>query len=207
MSGVRVQFHFDFGSPNSYLSHKVIPSIEARQDVQFEYIPVLLGGLFRLTGNRSPAEAFAGIKNKPEFGRLEIQRFITKHGLTAYRDNPFWPVNTLQIMRGAVAAQKNGTFMPYVNSVFANMWEQGLKMDDPAVISAALDVAGLDGKGFEARIADPEVKQILLANTQNSFERGAFGSPTFFVGDEMFFGKDQLRDLEEEIENAKARLR
>lgn len=206
MSGVRVQFHFDFGSPNSYLSHKVIPSIEARQGVKFEYVPVLLGGLFRLTGNRSPAEAFGGIKNKPEFGQLEMQRFIARHGLTAYRHNPFWPVNTLQIMRGAVAAQKNGTFMPYVDAVFANMWEQGLQMDNPAVIAVALNAVGLDGEGFQDRIADPEVKQILLANTKDSFERGAFGSPTFFVDGEMFFGKDQLRDAEEEIQSAKARL-
>ncbi|AGW93016.1 2-hydroxychromene-2-carboxylate isomerase [Cupriavidus sp. DF5525] len=204
MSGVRVQFHFDFGSPNSYLSHKVIPSIETRQGIKFEYVPVLLGGLFRLTGNRSPAEAFGGIKNKPEFGQLEMQRFIARHGLTAYRHNPFWPVNTLQIMRGAVAAQKTGTFMPYVNAVFANMWEQGLQMDNPAVIAVALDAAGLDGEGFQGRIADPEVKQILLANTEDAFERGAFGSPTFFVGDEMFFGKGQLRDVEEAIQNAKA---
>jgi len=207
MSNVTVQFHFDFGSPNSYLSHKVIPDIEHRQGVRFEYVPVLLGGLFKLTGNRSPAEAFGGIKNKPEFGQLEMQRFIAKHGLTAYRHNPFWPVNTLQIMRGAVAAQKNETFMPYVDAVFASMWELGLKMDDPAVITQALDATGLDGHGFQERIADPEVKQVLLANTEDSFKRGAFGSPTFFVGEEMFFGKDQLRDAEEEIQAARARLR
>ncbi|MGO4327113.1 2-hydroxychromene-2-carboxylate isomerase [Cupriavidus sp. 2TAF22] len=207
MSRISVQFHFDFGSPNSYLSHKVIPGIEARQGVTFEYVPVLLGGLFRLTGNRSPAEAFGGIKNKPEFGQLEMQRFIAKHGLTAYRHNPYWPVNTLQIMRGAVAAQKHGTFASYVDAVFANMWEQGLKMDDPAVIAGALNSAGLDGDNFQNHIADAEVKLTLLSNTEDSFKRGAFGSPTFFVGDEMFFGKDQLRDVEEEIQRAKARLK
>lgn len=196
---VKVQFLFDFGSPNSYLSHKVIPRIEARQGVQFEYVPVLLGGLFKLTGNCSPAEAFAGIKNKPEYGKLEMRRFMEKHGL-AYEHNPFWPINTLQIMRGAVAAQKNGTFARYVDAVFAHMWEQGLKMDDPLVIAAALDAAGLDGAGFKARIADPEVKQTLVANTEQAFARGAFGSPTFFVGEEMYFGKDQLRDVEEEIQ-------
>ncbi|MDF3834932.1 2-hydroxychromene-2-carboxylate isomerase [Cupriavidus basilensis] len=201
---IKVQFQFDFGSPNSYFSHKVIPGIEARQGVRFEYVPVLLGGLFRLTGNRSPAEAFAGIKNKPEFGRLEMHRFVARHALHAYRHNPFWPVNTLQIMRGAVAAQKNGTFVAYVDAVFAHMWEQGLKMDDPQVIATALDAAGLDGVGFQARIEDPEVKQQLMANTQAAFERGAFGSPTFFVGDEMYFGKDQLRDVEEEIQRSKA---
>lgn len=205
MSDVKVQFLFDFGSPNAYLSHKVIGAIEARQGVRFEYVPVLLGGLFKLTGNRSPAEAFAGIENKRRFMLLEMRRFIERHGLAAYRFNPHFPVNTLQVMRGAVAAQRNGTFERYVDRVFAHLWEDGLKMDDPAVIRAALDADGLDGAGFEAAIADPEVKAALLANTQAAFERGAFGAPTFFVGDEMFFGKDQLRDVEEEIVRAKTR--
>ncbi len=203
MNDVKIQFLFDFGSPNAYLSHKVIPQIEQRQGVKFEYVPVLLGGLFKLTSNRSPAEAFAGIKNKREFAQLEMRRFIQKHNLTAYRFNPFFPVNTLQVMRGAVAAQKAGTFMPYVDAVFAAIWEQALKMDELDVIQTALTSAGLDGAGFKASIEDPEVKQKLMANTQEASERGAFGSPTFFVGDEMFFGKDQLRDVEEEIQRVR----
>ncbi|KWR76662.1 2-hydroxychromene-2-carboxylate isomerase [Cupriavidus sp. IDO] len=204
MSAVSIQFLFDFGSPNSYFSHKVIPGIEARAGVKFEYVPVLLGGLFRLTGNRSPAEAFAGIKNKQEFGRLEIARFVRKHGLSAYRFNPHFPVNTLQIMRGAVAASLDGTFERYVDAVFSAMWEQEKKMDDAAVIEATLNEAGLDGARLLQAINEPKVKEILLANTQSAFERGAFGSPTFFVNDEMFFGKDQLRDVEEEIERVRA---
>jgi 2-hydroxychromene-2-carboxylate isomerase len=204
MSAVSIQFLFDFGSPNAYFSHKVIPGIEARTGVKFEYVPVLLGGLFRLTGNRSPAEAFAGIKNKQEFGRLEIARFVRKHGLNAYRFNPHFPVNTLQIMRGAVAASLDGTFERYVDAVFSAMWEQEKKMDDAAVIEATLNEAGLDGARLLQAINEPKVKEILLANTQSAFERGAFGSPTFFVNDEMFFGKDQLRDVEEEIERVRA---
>jgi len=204
MSDLKVQFLFDFGSPNAYLSHKVIGQIEARQGVRFEYVPVLLGGLFKLSGNRSPAEAFAGIENKQKYMMVEMQRFIARHGLTAYRHNPHFPVNTLQLMRGAVAAQRLGTFERYVDRMFAHMWEDGLKMDDPAVLRATLEADGFDSAAFEAAWGAPEVKGALLAGTQAAFDRGAFGSPTFFVGDEMFFGKDQLRDVEEEIVRVKA---
>jgi 2-hydroxychromene-2-carboxylate isomerase len=199
MGALRVHFLFDFGSPNAYLSHRVIPAIEDRTGAKFEYIPVLLGGLFRLTGNRAPSEAFAGIKNKQEYAQLETERFVKRYGVTAYRYNPNFPVNTLQIMRGAVAAQLDGNFDAYVEAVFVAMWEQGRKMDDPEVIRETLDRAGLDGARILARIQDADVKEVLLANTQRAFERGAFGAPTFFVNDEIFFGKDRLREVEEEI--------
>jgi 2-hydroxychromene-2-carboxylate isomerase len=204
MADIKVQFLFDFGSPNAYLCHKVIGGIEARQQVRLEYVPILLGGLFKLSGNRSPAEAFADIENKRKFMMLEMRRFIERHGLSAYRLNPHFPVNTLQIMRGAIAAQRNGTFERYVDRMFAHMWEEGLKMDDPAVIRRALEADGLDATAFEVAIQDADVKAALLANTQSAFERGAFGSPTFFVGEEMYFGKDQLRDVEEEIARVKS---
>src|SRR3984957_18914704 len=139
----KVQFHFDFGSPNAYLSHKVIPAIEQRTGVRFTYVPVLLGGVFKMTGNQSPATAFSGIKNKPDYDRIEMRRFIARHGLESFRMNPHFPVNTLQIMRGAVAAQVAGVFEAYVEAVFRAMWVKGLKMDDPAVIKAAFDEAGL----------------------------------------------------------------
>ncbi|HEX4196947.1 MAG TPA: 2-hydroxychromene-2-carboxylate isomerase [Caulobacteraceae bacterium] len=194
-----VLFYFDFGSPNAYLSHKVIPGIEARTGIKFRYVPVLLGGLFKLTGNRSPAEAFAGIKNKLAYEGLETQRFVRRHGLTAYRPNPHFPVNTLKIMRGAVAAQRQGVFEPYVEAVYGAMWEQGLKMDDPEVIAAALTAAGLDAAALMAGTEDPEVKQALMHNTNTAFEAGAFGSPSFLVDGELYFGKDRLRDVEEAI--------
>lgn len=194
-----VEFHFDFGSPNAYLAHRVIPAIEARTGVRFRYVPVLLGGVFRATNNRSPGEAFAGIRNKPEYQRLEMQRFIARHGLTAFRRNPYFPVNTLQIMRGAVAAEADGYFAAYVEAVYRAMWEQELKMDEPDIITAALDAAGLDGARTLARIGDAGVKAALIANTEASVARGTFGSPTFFVGEEIWFGKDSLRDVEEAI--------
>jgi 2-hydroxychromene-2-carboxylate isomerase len=194
-----VQFLFDFGSLNAYLAHKVIPAIEARTGARFEYVPILLGGLFKLSNNRSPVEAFAGIPNKLAYEWLEVDRFVARHGLDKFRRNPFFPVNTLKIMRGAVAARMLGCFEPYVEAVYAAMWERGLNMDDPAQILAVLGEAGLDGPALLERTQDPEVKNRLLANTQSAFERGAFGAPTFFVAGEIYFGKDRLRDVEEAI--------
>jgi 2-hydroxychromene-2-carboxylate isomerase len=194
-----VEFHFDFGSPNAYLAHRVIPAIEARTGASFRYVPVLLGGVFKATGNRSPGEAFAGIRNKPEYERLETERFLRRHGISGFVRNPFFPVNTLRIMRGAVAAEMDGTLAPYVAAVFHHMWEQPKKMDEPDVIRAALDESGLDGAAMLARIEDAVVKQRLIDNTESSVARGAFGSPTFFVGSEIWFGKDRLRDVEEAV--------
>jgi len=194
-----VVFYFDFGSPNAYLAHKVIPDIERRTGAKFKYVPALLGGIFKATGNRSPAEAYAGIPSKLAYEGRETQRFVKKHGITDYARNPHFPVNTLQIMRGAIAAQRLGLFEPYVEAVYRAMWVDGLKMDDPAVIEAALKAAGLPAAELMALTQDPEVKQTLIANTEEAVAHGVFGSPSFLVGDELFFGKDRLRDVEEEI--------
>lgn len=199
----KVQFHFDFGSPNAYLSHLVVPKIEQRTGAKFEYVPVLLGGVFKATGNVSPAVSLQGIKNKPQYNAIETRRFVAKHGITNYQMNPHFPVNTLAIMRGAIAAKRLGVFEPYVNAVYAAMWAQGLKMDDPAVIKGALDAAGLDTGELMALTQDQGVKDELVANTEASVARGTFGSPTFYVGDEIYFGKDSLRDVEEAIVAAK----
>jgi 2-hydroxychromene-2-carboxylate isomerase len=195
----RVEFLFDFGSPNAYFSHKVIPEIEHRTGAKFTYVPVLLGGIFKLTNNQSPVQQFAGVKNKPQYQQLEITRFIAKHGLTQFRMNPFFPVNTLQIMRGAVAAETAGVLAPYVDAVYHHMWEAPKKMDDPAVIGAALAESGLDAETLMALSGTPEIKNQLLRNTSEAVERGVFGIPSFFVGPELYFGKDRLQDVEEEI--------
>lgn len=194
-----VEFHFDFGSPNAYLSHLVIPVIERRTGATFDYVPVLLGGVFKLTGNRSPAETLVGIRNKPEYERLETDRFIRRHGITEFKRNPFFPVNTLMAMRGAVAAARLDCFAGYVDAVFRHMWAEPKKMDDPAVYHAALVQSGLDADRIVALVQTPEVKQALLESTERSVARGTFGSPTFFIGDEMWFGKDRLRDVEEAL--------
>lgn len=193
-----IKFYFDFGSPNAYLSHKVLPDIAQRTGASVEYVPILLGGLFKMTGNRSPVEAFGNIKNKLEYEQLETRRFIERHQLTAFRMNPHFPVNTLQIMRGAVAAQVLGVADAYIDTVYKDMWERERKMDDPEVIRSALSEAGIDVDEIIRLSQTDEVKARLLANTQGAFEAGAFGSPTFQVGGELFFGKDRLRDVEEE---------
>ena len=199
MTTPTVQFLFDFGSPNAYMCHKVIPAIEDRTGVQFEYVPILLGGLFKLANNRSPVEAFAAIPNKRAYDKLEIERFLATHKLDKFRFNPNFPVNTLSIMRGAVAAKKLGVFKSYVDAMYAGMWEDGLNLSDPVVIQTSLARNALDAEVLLKAIQDPEVKSTLLDNTQKAFDQGAFGSPTFFVGKEMFFGKDRLREVEDEI--------
>jgi 2-hydroxychromene-2-carboxylate isomerase len=194
-----VEFHFDFGSPNAYMAHRAIPDIERRTGASFRYVPVLLGGVFKATNNRSPMEAFAGIRNKLEYEQLETTRFLRRHGIETFNRNPFFPVNTLRIMRGAAAAELDGGLARYVEAVFHHMWEQPKKMDDPATVLAALNESGLDGTRILARIEDSSVKQKLIVNTEASVARGAFGSPTFFIGHEMWFGKDRLRDVEDAL--------
>ena len=201
----KVEFLFDFGSPNAYLAELMIPGIEKRTGVRFEYVPVLLGGIFKLTNNRSPADYLQGIRNKPEFARRETERFIRRHNITTFKSNPYFPVNTLMLMRGAVAAQVEGMFEPYFRAACHHMWEEPKKMDDPKVLREALIASGLDADRLIARSQDADVKSRLIELTQSAVDRGAFGSPTFFVGDEMFFGKDQLRDVEEEIVAQKAK--
>ena len=192
---VRAEFHFDFGSPNAYLAHKMLPGIEARTGIEFTYVPILLGGVFKLTNNRSPAESLVGIRNKAEYERLEMARFIRRHAIP-FAMNPHFPVNTLMLMRGAVAAEELDLLARYVDAVFDHMWADPKKMDDPAVIEAALTASNLPARDLLALVQTQPVKDRLLVNTQNSVERGTFGAPTFFVGDEIYFGKDRLGDVE-----------
>jgi 2-hydroxychromene-2-carboxylate isomerase len=199
VSSTAPQFLFDFGSPNAFLSHEAIPAIEKRTGVKFDYVPVLLGGIFKATNNKSPAETLAGVKNKREFHALETKRFVQRFGVKPYTMNPFFPVNTLNLMRAAIAAQLEGVFEPYVEAAFHHMWAEPKKMDDLEVAVKALSSSGLDGAKLLARAQEPDVKAKLIKNTEAAVERGAFGSPTFFVGDEIFFGKEQLREVEELI--------
>ena len=199
MNPAAPQFMFDFGSPNAFLSHEAIPAIEKRTNVKFEYVPILLGGIFKATNNKSPAETLAGVKNKREFHALETERFVKRFHVRPYTWNPYFPVNTLNLMRAAVAAQLEGVFEKYVDAAFHHMWVEPKKMDDAEVAMKALTASGLDAAKLFARAQEPEVKAKLIENTQSAVERGAFGSPTFFVGQEMFFGKEQLREVEEMV--------
>ncbi|MET0273978.1 MAG: 2-hydroxychromene-2-carboxylate isomerase [Phenylobacterium sp.] len=192
-----IDFIFDFGSPNAYLVGKVLPEVAARAGVQVRLIPCLLGGIFKATNNQAPTVAFGQVKGKLAYEQLEMQRFVAKHGLTAFRFNPHFPVNTLLIMRGLIAAQRAGVADRYLDVVLRAMWEDGEKMDDPEVVRRVLDAGGLDGAALIAATQDPEVKAELVANTEAAVARGVFGIPTFFVGEEMFFGKERLGQVEE----------
>jgi 2-hydroxychromene-2-carboxylate isomerase len=196
---LKFEFLFDFGSPNAYLAELVLLEIERRTGIKFNYVPVLLGGIFKATGNMSPFDSLRGIKNKPEYQALETQRFIRRHNITKFRQNPFFPVNTLMLMRGAVAAQFEGVFEPYFRAAFHHMWEEPKKMDDLEIFRNAFNSSGIDIERLIARAQQDDVKKRLIDLTNDAVDRGAFGSPTFFVGKEMFFGRDQLRDVEESI--------
>ena len=194
-----IEFHYDFGSPNTYFFHRLIPGIEERTGAQITYCPVLLGGIFKATNNRPPMEQFAEVKNKKEYQAMEMERYIARHQFSDYRFNPHFPVNTIHLMRGAVFASHHDFYERYIEAMYRCMWEQGKNMADPEVIAEASREHGLPADDIVSAVQDPEIKQELIDKTSRSVERGAFGSPTFFVGDEMFFGKDRLLELEEEI--------
>ena len=193
----QVDFYFDFASPNAYLSHKVVSGIEERTGAKFNYIPVLLGGIFKATNNKPPMEALFGIMNKNEYQSIEMQRFQERHGIDKFKMNPHFPVISLQIIRGAVGAQKDGYLDKYIDEVLKHMWEEPKKMDDPAVIKEALTESGFDAERLMEQMQDPEIKAQLISNTEEAVNRGTFGIPTFFVGEEIFFGKDTLWQVEE----------
>lgn len=196
---LKLEFQFDFGSPNAYLAELVLPEIERRTGVKFDYVPVLLGGVYKATGNMSPFDSLRGIKNKPEYNALETQRFLRRYNITRFNANPFFPVNTLTLMRCAVAAQFEGVFEPYFRAAYHHMWVEPKKMDDPDIFREAFVSSGIDIDRLVARAQQDDVKKKLIENTAGAVARGTFGSPTFFVGDEIFFGKDSLRDVEDEI--------
>ena len=192
-----VDFIFDFASPNAYLVHRVLPDIAKRTGATFNYLPCLLGGIFRATGNQAPMVQNANIKHKNAYEMLEFQRFVTKHRLAKFKMNPHFPVSSLILMRAAIAAEADGRLMEYVEAMMCHMWEAPKKMDDPAVSAAAMTESGFDGPALLARAQDEAVKKKLMENTEAAVARGVFGIPTLFVGSEMFFGKERLGQVED----------
>ena len=199
MPEVTPVFYFDFGSPNAYLAYRVLPSIEARTGARFKSVPVLLGGLFKLSGNRPPMQAYADVPLKLAYERLEMKRFIIRHGLTRFKMNPHFPVNTLALMRGAAAAEGLGCLPAYMEAMFRFMWEEPRKLDDLAILAQTLAEAGLPAERLLAAAQDQAVKDRLAANTQGAFEQGVFGIPSFLAGGELYFGKDRLLEVEAEL--------
>tara|TARA_B100001996_G_C18454032_1_gene513414 strand:- start:23 stop:670 length:648 start_codon:yes stop_codon:yes gene_type:complete len=195
----KLEFIFDFASPNAYLSLKIIPDILTRSGASLQVSPVLLGGLFKLTNNRAPMIAFDEVKGKLEYEMLETQRFISRHNLSDFRFNPYFPINSITLMRGLVAAQQLGFEQVYLESVLSAMWEHELKMDDPEIAISTWNNAGLDGEKIMHMSQKDEIKNILKKNTDAAVNRGVFGVPTFFVKSEIFFGKERLGQVEEAL--------
>ena len=189
-----IEFLYDFGSPNAYLVHR---AIETTGQAQFRYVPVLLGGIFKATGNQSPVQAYGHIAAKRTYDQLEMHRFMARFDINNFRMNPHFPVNTLLLMRGAVAAEALGCAPGYIEAVMTGMWERGLALGDPEVWAGLLTGAGLPVDALIAGAADLDNKARLAANTQAAVARGVFGIPSLFLGEELYFGKDRLRDVVE----------
>jgi 2-hydroxychromene-2-carboxylate isomerase len=200
-----IEFIFDFGSPNAYLAYRALPPITERTGARLVITPCLLGGIFKATGNQAPMIAFAPIKGKFEYEMLEVRRFVARHRLDKFRLNPHFPVNTLMLMRGLVAADEAGAGDAYLEMGLKGMWEEGLKLDDRDTLARRIDAAGLDSAKLLAAAETNQVKQKLMDNTAHAVARGAFGMPTFCVGHDMFFGKERLEQVEEAVEAQAAR--
>ena len=189
-----IEFLYDFGSPNAYLVHR---AIDEQSGAQFRYVPVLLGGIYKATGNQSPMQAYGHIAAKRAYDSVEMHRFMVRHDINGFEINPHFPVNTLLLMHGAVAAEALGCAPAYIEAMMARMWEQGLALADPEIWAQALGQAGLPVADLVSGAADPDNKARLVANTEAAVARGVFGIPSFFVGDDLYFGKDRLRDVME----------
>ena len=195
---VDFKFIFDFGSPKTYLVYNLLPGIEKRTNTKAEYVPVLLGGIFKSTNNVSPIESFKTVPAKGKYDDLDTARFVKKHDIT-FNVNSNFPINTLNLMRGAIFAQENGIFDNYVEVVFKSMWVDNKKMDDLDVIHSVLLENGLPVKDIFEGTQDQKIKDKLIKNTSEAVEKGIFGAPSMLVEDELFFGKESLQDVEELI--------
>lgn len=191
-----VEFIFDFGSPNAYLAWHALQPVLTRTGAELEITPCLLGGIFKLTGNQAPWLSYANVKGKLDYERLEMTRFISLHNLSKFKMNPHFPVNTLLLMRGSIAAKQQGVLDSYVSAGLQAMWEDGKNMSDPEVFTTVMTSAGLDGPALLASTQDPLIKSKLAQNTDEAVERGVFGIPTFFIEGDMLFGKDRLDQVE-----------
>jgi 2-hydroxychromene-2-carboxylate isomerase len=190
-----LEFYFDFGSPNAYIAHVRLPAILARTGARIDHKIMLLGGVFQATGNVSPA----AVKFKLAYTRRDMLRFVHKYQVP-FTMNPHFPVNTLKLMRGAVVAEEDGFLPSYMDTAFRGMWRDVLNMADETVFAAALERGGLDAAHVMRRINEESVKEKLKAYTAAAVARGIFGAPTFFVGDEMFFGQDRLEFVEDALQ-------
>jgi 2-hydroxychromene-2-carboxylate isomerase len=193
----QVEFFFDYGSPFSYLADTQLEALAKRTGAQIVYRPVLLGAIFKETANSSPISVPA----KRTYVGIELQRWAERYGVP-FQVNQHFPFNTLRLMRGAIVAQQLGVFAAYHRVIFPAFWAEGTDLRDPAVFREVLSRRGLDADAIAAAIQEPAVKDRLRENTDEAVRRGAFGAPTFFVGEEMFWGNDRLDFVEEALRRA-----
>ncbi|MEP6390515.1 MAG: 2-hydroxychromene-2-carboxylate isomerase [Halioglobus sp.] len=194
----QLDFYFDFGSPTTYLAYKRLQQLEQQYDLELVYKPMLLGGVFKATSNASPVTIPAKGQYMSEH---DMPRFAQRYGVEL-AFNPFFPINTLYLMRGVFAARKLNCLPTYLDAVFQAMWVTKQNMGDLDVVAEVLRSAGLDAEALLAATQEPEIKQALIAATEEAVSRGAFGAPTMYIGDEMFFGQDRLDFVEERLRSA-----
>lgn len=188
-----IDVYFDFGSPASYLGWKLVTKLAAQTGAELNWKPMLLGGVFKLTGNAPPISVPA----KGRYVSMDLERTARQRGIP-FEFNPSFPINTLITMRGATAYLGTERWDEYLETIFNAMWVTKRDMNDPAEVAAVLAEAGFDPQEFMAKCGDQAVKEKLKASTEEAASRGVFGAPTFFVGDDMYFGQDRL----EAVENA-----
>ena len=194
-----VEFLFDFVSPNAYLAYYPFKEIAAKHGAEIVITPVFLGGMHKLTGNAPPFIRDAGVKGKNAYAMLEMERFIARHGFDKFRMNPHFPFNSVQLQRMLVAAKDMGRALEFIDFLLPQVWEHGADVTEADAVTALLAASQFDPQDLLEKIQSPDVKQRLADSTAEAVERGAFGVPTFFVGGEMYFGKDRLAQVEEAL--------
>lgn len=196
-----IELIFDFVSPNAYLVWQPLRTVAARHGVEVKITPAFLGGMHKLTGNAPPFIRDAEVKGKNDYASLEMQRFIAKHGLHRFKMNPKFPFNSINLLRMLVSLPGDDQ-IKFIDAMTPAIWEQELDVSDAAAVAAVLTKAGFDAESLAAKAQDPAIKQAVIDNTEKAVERGTFGIPTFFIGQEMFFGKERLGQIEEMLESS-----
>ena len=196
-----IELIFDFVSPNAYLVWQPLRAVAARHGVEVKITPAFLGGMHKLTGNAPPFLRDAEVKGKNDYASLEMQRFIAKHGLHRFKMNPKFPFNSINLLRMLVSLPGDDQ-IKFIDAMTPAIWEQELDVSDAAAVAAVLTKAGFDAESLAAKAQDPAIKQAVIDNTEKAVERGTFGIPTFFIGKEMFFGKERLGQIEEMLESS-----
>ena len=198
-----VEFILDLAAPNGYLAWYPLKEIAARTGAELVVTPVFLGGMHKMTGNSPPMMRDADVKGKVPYAALEFQRFLDRHEMDRFKIHPALPFNSIMLQRILCAAENQAEMQALVDALQPAVWERNIDCSDAGAVRSVLEDAGFDADRLLAATQDPDVKQLLAGNTEHAVERGAFGIPTFFIGDEMWFGKERLGQIEEYLTGGK----